>query len=71
MDIEYKLKTRTDNWNQHTVNMECSYTEFVTLCEMIGGNVPDSDLEKEILSEFEVAQDAFKGAYNGNAEHEC
>ncbi len=45
-----------------SVTIKCSYKEFMTLYEMLAGNVPDGDFETELLSEFEVAQDAVKAA---------
>ncbi len=70
MNIVYLLETRINNWNKHRVSIECSYREFMTLCEMIGGNVPDGDLEKNILTEFEVAQDAVKATHTGSVNRE-
>ncbi len=62
MRIMHSVETKTDNYPEQKITIKCSYPEFLTLCEMIEANVPDGDLETELLSEFEVAQDAFKAA---------
>lgn len=62
MKIAYTIESETDNASTEGVTIKCSYEEFTVLCEMVAGNVPNGDLETELLSEFEVAQDLFDNA---------